>query len=576
MSSVRFTRLAALACVLVLPVPLVNACGGTDPLPSGTVESTPTTGSSTVASETTTDAAGIPVILIYDASSSMLTDDAGGATRLDAAEQASLALLDVLEDDTPLSLITFGDTVPDSVGDASAEGLAKACSDVTTHFPLGTGQRDEARDVIVNVGARGYTPLKLALEQAERQLPSTGEATIVLLSDGEDTCGAGDPVEIARGIRAEHPEVTVNTVGLKTSNRQLIDIAGAGGGTFVTADNIAQLVARLSAARSATTLRERLSDSGVYGIGLGTAITDIRAEYADFPPLSEGSPDGDLVVIVWRNCRWYFNGEGALIAIALIGDSVTVDGLGAGSPLRRATELFGDPVARERVRGDLWRVWYPASGGLYWKITFTGDGGGTTGTITVIELCACTPPVEAPPARETMVVSFDGYGPLKLGMSASTLDGPGVSRTKAVPDYSGAGKCHRWEGVLPESPDVGFIAREGEIITVPVVSTRRPLPGEWATDRGVAIGDTAGELRAAYPDLQGWQEPNFINGPGQYNVWSTDSRGRSIVFQLSVDGQTEARPMPDNAVIFNLFVTSAPATDPVGFRGEALHMRGCD
>ncbi|MCK7642085.1 VWA domain-containing protein [Corynebacterium sp. P6145] len=563
MSSVRFTRLAALACVLVLPVPLVNACGGTDPLPSGTVESTPTTGSSTVASETTTDAAGIPVILIYDASSSMLTDDAGGATRLDAAEQASLALLDVLEDDTPLSLITFGDTVPDSVGDASAEGLAKACADVTTHFPLGTGQRDEARDVIVNVGARGYTPLKLALEQAERQLPSTGEATIVLLSDGEDTCGAGDPVEIARGIRAEHPEVTVNTVGLKTSNRQLIDIAGAGGGTFVTADNIAQLVARLSAARSATTLRERLSDSGVYGIGLGTAITDIRAEYADFPPLSEGSPDGDLVVIVWRNCRWYFNGEGALIAIALIGDSVTVDGLGAGSPLRRATELFGDPVARERVRGDLWRVVLEDHVHGRWRRYNRDDHRDR-----VVRLHTA--------GRGSPGPGDDG-GQLRRLRSPETGDErEHTGRSGGFADQGGPGKCYRWEGVLPESPDVGFIAREGEIITVSVVSTRRPLPGEWATDRGVAIGDTAGELRAAYPDLQGWQEPNFINGPGQYNVWSTDSRGRSIVFQLSVDGQTEARPMPDNAVIFNLFVTSAPATDPVGFRGEALHMRGCD
>ncbi|MBI9001395.1 VWA domain-containing protein [Corynebacterium sp. CCM 9185] len=532
--------------------------------------------SSTVVPGETAEGAGAPVILIYDASSSMLNDDAGGSTRLNAAEQASLALLDVLEEDTPLSLITFGDTVPDSVGDASAEGLAKACADVTTHFPLGTGQRDAARDVIVGVDALGYTPLKLALEQAEQQLPDAGEATIVLLSDGEDTCGAGDPAEAARSIRRNHPEVTVNTVGLKTSNRQLVEIAEAGGGTFVTADNIAQLITRLSAARSAATLRERLSDSGVYGIGLGASIVEARAAHADFPTLSEGSSEGDRVVIVWRDCRWYFNDEGMLVAIVPLGDSVTVDGLGAGSPLRRATELFGDPVAKERIQGDSWLVWYSASDGLYWKITFTGDDSGTTGTITVIELCACTPPVEkAPAAQGKMVVSFDGYGPLKLGESASALDGPGVSRTKARPDYSGAGKCYQWEGVLPGSPDVGLIAREGEIMTVPVVTTRFPRPGEWMTDRGIGIGDTAGELRAAYPDLQGWQEPNRINGPGEYNVWSTDSRGRSIVFQLRVEGQTEARPMPDNAVIYNLFVTSAPASDPAGFRGEALHMRGC-
>jgi hypothetical protein len=57
---------------------------------------------------------------------------------------------------------------------------------------------------IQNAGAHGSTPLALAIEEAGAYLKAnaqSNERTIVLLTDGNETCG-GDPVEAARKLNA--------------------------------------------------------------------------------------------------------------------------------------------------------------------------------------------------------------------------------------------------------------------------------------------------------------------------------------------------------------------------------------
>ncbi|MEZ2122774.1 MULTISPECIES: hypothetical protein [unclassified Corynebacterium] len=44
------------------------------------------------------------------------------------------------------------------------------------------------------------------------------------------------------------------------------------------------------------------------------------------------------------------------MAIVPLGESVMIDGLGQGSPLQHASELFGAPVVKAHIQGDSWHA----------------------------------------------------------------------------------------------------------------------------------------------------------------------------------------------------------------------------
>ena len=535
-----------------------------------------------------------PVVLIFDASSSMLANDAGGS-RLAAAKRASHELINGIGPDTPLSLITFGDTVPQRVGDESETGLRKACADVTTRLPLKSGNDEKADALIDGIEALGYTPLAASLEQAEKQLPSKDEkATVILLSDGEDTCGDHNPVDVAASIRRAHPGVTINTVGFKTSNQQLRDIAEAGGGTFLTADNINQLTGRLEAARSAKGARSRLSDTGVYGITISSLYHQIADRYSDFPSFESATETEDhLFRIRWRDCYWIFTMDQMLAGIQLTDDVETIDGLRKGSSISDATKLFGDPVYRSQLDSNKWEVFYPASDGLHWHITYTSSGNGHSGTIVTITLCSCNPPQSTGDHAQTnsaakkeaktgstisgpfdsqgrWVITYDAIGPYPLGSDSSQLASDGASESPMMA-ISGSKACSYWDMSGPNGAKTSIVAKNGKVFTGPAAMQGMPSDGEWVTDRGITIGDTAAKLRAAYPDLQNTDDANWASGPTSYSVWSTNSEGHTMVFLLEAPSGGSGGPLPDNATVTQMFVTEASGS----FGGEAAIQRGC-
>ncbi|WP_370512172.1 VWA domain-containing protein, partial [Brevibacillus sp. LEMMJ03] len=85
----------------------------------------------------------------------------------------------------------------------------------------------------------GWTPIALALEQAQKDLQSyKGEQNtniIYLVSDGIETCG-GDPVEVAKQLADSDVTPIVNVVGFGAdgeAQRQLKQVAEAAGGRYV-------------------------------------------------------------------------------------------------------------------------------------------------------------------------------------------------------------------------------------------------------------------------------------------------------------------------------------------------------
>lgn len=345
----------------------------------------------------------VPTVVVLDASESMQTADAPGP-RIEAARSAVTALADSLPEGTDFGVVAFGSTKPVSVGPE------QACTDVTTAVPLGPLNKAQLRTTLDGLAPQGFTPIGSALQAAADQLPESGAGSIVLVSDGASTC-APDPCETAARIHQDRPDITISAVGFRTDDSGLECIADEGGGLFVTADNAAQLTARLAAAQNAQVAALRLSPTSRHGIEIGQSLAEIRRSHPDFP--ASGRTDGKRVIYVYVDCTYVFEDD-ALVEIGP-GDppgsaGTTIDGVTKGTPGTRAVELYGQPV--QDSDGVAIFTADQAAGTAY-RIGYTGGDSIDTATVTTVVLCRCLP-----------------------GTGGSTSGGPEANRVVAV-DKSG-------------------------------------------------------------------------------------------------------------------------------------------
>ena len=97
--------------------------------------------------------------------------------------------------------------------------------------------------------ASGYTPVGNALRAAADALPNEGPRSIVLVSDGEDTCAPPAPCDVANELHQQGIDLVIHTVGFKvdaTAREQLSCIAQATGGTYSDAADAAALTQALA------------------------------------------------------------------------------------------------------------------------------------------------------------------------------------------------------------------------------------------------------------------------------------------------------------------------------------------
>lgn len=333
-------------------------------------------------SDESATATGVPTVLVVDASASMLIDDVPGP-RIDAAKAAADGLLDALPDDAVLGLVTYGTSTDDA-----PESQAAGCRDVTTlAAPEGLGDdghRQTLVDLVDGVVPQGYTPIAESLRQAAGLLPE-GETAVIVISDGEDSCG-DPPCDAAAALREQNPGLRISTVGFKTATPELACIARTTDGLFVTADNAEQLASRLMAAREVDQNAAVLTPTGLGGIDIGSHYNDIVEAHTDFPSQTDGTSDGENTVITYIDCDYVFNSSGTVIEVRPH-TSRTVDGLAVGDPLSRAVDLYGEEVADPAGDTDANTRLYVASreAGTAWKISTEGD------RITSIVLCRCLP-----------------------------------------------------------------------------------------------------------------------------------------------------------------------------------------
>src|SRR5207302_307498 len=109
---------------------------------------------------------------------------------------------------------------------------------------IGAENRDAMRGAIASLAAGGGTPTPEALLAAAGDLAGVvGRRAIVLVSDGQSTCG--DPCPTAEAIKKEQGiDFTVHTVGFQApeaAEGELSCIARVTGGRYVPANDAAGL-----------------------------------------------------------------------------------------------------------------------------------------------------------------------------------------------------------------------------------------------------------------------------------------------------------------------------------------------
>lgn len=119
------------------------------------------------------------------------------------------------------------------------------CGDITEIIPLGPLNREQAAKTIRSIKPKGKTPIAASIRQvADKLKGQEGETTIVLVSDGIETCG-GDPCAVTKSLKDTGIKFVIHTVGFdvdKTASEQLACIASAGGGSYFSAANAQDLL----------------------------------------------------------------------------------------------------------------------------------------------------------------------------------------------------------------------------------------------------------------------------------------------------------------------------------------------
>ncbi|GAA3035613.1 VWA domain-containing protein [Streptomyces olivoverticillatus] len=182
------------------------------------------------------------VELVLDVSGSMRATDVDGQSRMSAAQQAFNEVIDAVPDGVRLGIRTLGATYP---GDDKEIG----CRDSKNLYPVGQVDRTEAKTAVATLRPTGWTPIGYALRGADQDLGTDGGTRrVVLITDGEDSCGKPDPCDVARELAAKGTHLTIDTLGLVQDDKtreQLTCIAEATGGTYTTVRHRKELSGRI-------------------------------------------------------------------------------------------------------------------------------------------------------------------------------------------------------------------------------------------------------------------------------------------------------------------------------------------
>jgi Mg-chelatase subunit ChlD len=173
------------------------------------------------------------VMFILDASGSMW-GQINGTAKIEIAQTVLGKIVSDLPGEVKTGLTAYGHN---RKGD---------CSDIEILIPPGSDQRQALLSAIEAITPKGKTPIAGAVEKVAAALKENeSETTVILLSDGEETCNP-DPCDTVRKIKDSSIRFVLYVVGFDVTEAQkeeLSCIAEAGGGSYYSAENADSLLA---------------------------------------------------------------------------------------------------------------------------------------------------------------------------------------------------------------------------------------------------------------------------------------------------------------------------------------------
>jgi Ca-activated chloride channel homolog len=166
------------------------------------------------------------VMIVLDASGSM-AGKMNGQVKMQLAERVVKDLVDNMPAEMNVGLIVYGSRSPKE---------KKDCGDIDLMQPVGPVNAPAIDAALAKVSPHGMTPIGASLHKAAEALKGqSGPSTIVLVSDGTETCQS-DPCAVAREVKESTGiDVKVHVVGLDVvaGERGTLEcVAKGGGGTY--------------------------------------------------------------------------------------------------------------------------------------------------------------------------------------------------------------------------------------------------------------------------------------------------------------------------------------------------------
>ena len=170
-------------------------------------------------------------VIIFDASGSMW-GQINGVTKIEIARDALKNVVKEWNPSVELGLTVYGHR---SKGD---------CNDIETVIPVGKIDKNRVIKTVMGIKPKGKTPISRSLRKVAEEIKYTEEkATIILISDGKETCDP-DPCGTAKELEAQGIDFVTHVIGFnvdKKTSKQLECIANATGGEYFSAKNAATL-----------------------------------------------------------------------------------------------------------------------------------------------------------------------------------------------------------------------------------------------------------------------------------------------------------------------------------------------
>jgi len=170
-------------------------------------------------------------VIIFDASGSMW-GQINGVTKIEIARDALKNVVREWNPSVELGLTVYGHR---SKGD---------CNDIETIIPVGKIDKNKVIKTVMGIKPKGKTPISRSLRKVAEEIKYTEEkATIILISDGKETCDP-DPCGTAKELAKEGIDFITHVIGFnvdKKTSQQLECIANATGGEYFSAKNAAAL-----------------------------------------------------------------------------------------------------------------------------------------------------------------------------------------------------------------------------------------------------------------------------------------------------------------------------------------------